>query len=66
MKKSISKRIRVTKNGKVLSILRRIFSGQEGRLLFTDPEKNAPWYTWKFESFDKERILNLLSNLEQE
>ncbi len=55
-----------TKNGKVLSILRRIFSGQEGRLLFTDPEKNAPWYTWKFESFDKERILNLLSNLEQE
>ena len=55
-----------TKNGKVLSILRRIFSGQEGRLLFVDPEKNAPWYTWRFESFDKERISNLLSTITQE
>ena len=55
-----------TKNERVLSILRRIFSGQEGRLLFVDPEKNAPWYTWGFESFDKERILNLLSTVEQE
>jgi hypothetical protein len=52
-----------TKNGKVLSILRRIFSGEEGRLLFVDPEKNAPWYTWRFESFDKERVLNLLSTI---
>ena len=55
-----------TKNERVLSILRRIFSGQEGRLLFVDPEKNAPWYAWKFEFFDKERILNLLSTVEQE
>lgn len=55
-----------TKNEKVLSILRRIFSGQEGRLLFTDPEKNAPWYTWKFNSFDEERISDLLSTVTQE
>ncbi|MBI5804016.1 hypothetical protein HY450_02110 [Candidatus Pacearchaeota archaeon] len=55
-----------TKNGRVLSILRRIFSEQEGRLLFVDPEKNAPWYVWKFESFDKERISTLLSTVKQE
>jgi len=55
-----------TKNGRVLSILKRIFSGQEGRMLFVDPEKNAPWYAWRFESFDKERISNLLSGLTQE
>jgi len=52
-----------TKNGRVLSILKRIFSGQEGRMLFVDPEKNAPWYTWKFESFDEDKISNLLSGL---
>ena len=55
-----------TKNGRVLSILKRIFSGQEGRMLFVDPEKNAPWYTWKFESFDEDKISNLLSGLTQE
>lgn len=52
-----------TKNNRVLSILRRIFSGQEGKLLFVDPEKNAPWYTWKFQYFDKEGISKLLSDL---
>ena len=52
-----------TKNGRVLSILKRIFSGQEGRILFTDPEKNSPWYAWKFESFDKERISDMLSSI---
>ncbi len=55
-----------TKNSKVLSILSRIFSGQKGRLLFIDPEKNAPWYTWKFECFDEKGISNLLLNLRQE
>ena len=55
-----------TKNGRVLSILKRIFSGQGGRMLFVDPEKNAPWYVWKFESFDKERISSLLSSVIQE
>ncbi|MBS3093760.1 hypothetical protein J4456_04250 [Candidatus Pacearchaeota archaeon] len=55
-----------TKNEKVLSILRRIFSGQKEKLLFNDPERNAPWYAWKFEYFDVEKISTLLSTIIEE
>ncbi|MEN9626270.1 MAG: hypothetical protein RL557_598 [archaeon] len=54
-----------TKNEKVLSILCKIFSGQNGKLLFEDPERGSPWYSWKFRDFDS-RIDDLLSAMTRE
>lgn len=47
-----------TKNERVLSILKRVFSGSPGEKLFDDPERGTPWYAWKFKDFDKDEVLN--------
>ena len=41
-----------TKNERVLSILRKMFSNEKEDKLFIDPEKQAPWFRWSFENFD--------------
>ena len=49
-----------TKNERVLSILKRIFSGKTAERLFADPEKETPWYGGNFQDANMEEISKIL------
>lgn len=49
-----------TINPRMRAVLKKIFSGEEPKLLFKDPETGSQWFSWNFRDFNEDIVkLNL-------